>query len=140
MKNWDEVKRATTDQILAWAETQPWAMAMANCQQDPEWHSEGDVWTHTRLAVAKVERLSEWPSLDRDEQVKLLFTALLHDAGNGLGFGVRLLRPASRTREGTSVVFRKPAISRGHRRALRTNIVDTPAAWRLRLPLCHRRR
>jgi predicted kinase len=28
-----------------------------------------------------VERLSEWPSLDRDTQLKLLFTALFHDAG-----------------------------------------------------------
>ena len=27
--NWEEVKCASTDQILAWAEAQPWAKAMA---------------------------------------------------------------------------------------------------------------
>jgi predicted kinase len=54
---------------------------MADCQQDAEWHAEGDVWTHTRMVVAEVERLLEWPSLDRDAQLKLLFTALFHDAG-----------------------------------------------------------
>ncbi len=65
MKNWNEAKSASTDQILTWAETQPWAKAMADCQQDSEWHAEGDVWTHTRMVVAEVERLPEWPSLDR---------------------------------------------------------------------------
>ena len=79
MKNWNEVKCASTDQILAWAEARPWAKAMADCQQDAEWHAEGDVWTHTRMVVAEVERLPEWPSLDRDVQLKLLFTALFHD-------------------------------------------------------------
>src|SRR5262245_46982250 len=81
MKNWDDVRRASTDQILAWAETQPWGKSMAECQQDAEWHAEGDVWTHTRMVVAEVERLPEWPSLDRDEQLKLLFVSLFHDAG-----------------------------------------------------------
>jgi predicted kinase len=81
MKTWEEVERATTGEILAWAEPQPWAEAMAACQQDAEWHAEGDVWAHTRLVVAEVERLPEWPSLDRESQLKLLFTALFHDAG-----------------------------------------------------------
>lgn len=81
MKDWHEIKSASTEQILAWAEAQPWAKAMADCQQDAEWHAEGDVWTHTRMVVAEVERLPEWPSFDRDTQLKLLFTALFHDAG-----------------------------------------------------------
>jgi len=81
MNNWDETRCASTDQILAWAESQPWAKAMADCQQDAEWHAEGDVWTHTRMVVAEVERLPEWPSFDRDTQLKLLFAALFHDAG-----------------------------------------------------------
>jgi predicted kinase len=81
MKNWNEVECASTDQILAWAQAQPWAKAMADCSQDAEWHAEGDVWTHTRMVVAELERLLDWPSLDRDAQLKLLFTALFHDAG-----------------------------------------------------------
>jgi predicted kinase len=81
MKTWQEVKHASTDQIIAWAEAQPWAKAMSECHQDAEWHAEGDVWTHTRMVIGEVERLPEWPSLDRDAQLKLLFAALFHDAG-----------------------------------------------------------
>lgn len=81
MKRWDEVRHASTDAVLAWAEGQPWARAMAECQQDAGWHAEGDVWTHTRMVVAELERLAEWPALDRDERSKLLFAALFHDAG-----------------------------------------------------------
>jgi len=39
------------------------------------------VWAHTRLVVAELERLTDWPSLDRDDRLKLLFTALFHDSG-----------------------------------------------------------
>ncbi len=41
----------------------------------------GDVWTHTRMVCAELERLADWPSLDRAAQLKLLFTALFHGAG-----------------------------------------------------------
>ena len=54
---------------------------MAACQQDAQWHAEGDVWTHTKMVCAELERLTDWPSLDRAAQLKLLFTALFHDAG-----------------------------------------------------------
>lgn len=73
--------RATNAQVIAWAEAQPWAQAMAACQQDAQWHAEGDVWTHTRMVCAELERLVDWPSLGRAAQLKLLFTALFHDAG-----------------------------------------------------------
>ncbi len=81
MKTWDEIKHASTAQLLAWAEGQPWARDMAACPQDARWHAEGDVWTHTRMVVTELERLAEWPALDADSQVRLLFTALFHDAG-----------------------------------------------------------
>ena len=81
MTDWDAVRRGSTEEILAWAETQPWARAMAECRQDAEWHAEGDVWTHTRLVVAEVEKLPEWPAFDRAARLTLLFTALFHDAG-----------------------------------------------------------
>lgn len=65
--------RATNAHILAWAEARPWACAMASCQQDAQWHAEGDVWAHTRMVCAQLERLADWLSLDR--------AALFHDAG-----------------------------------------------------------
>ena len=81
MKAWQDILTATNAEILAWAEAQDWARAMASCQQDPQWHAEGDVWTHTRMVCTELERLAEWPSLNRRGQVKLLLSGLLHDAG-----------------------------------------------------------
>ena len=77
-----EVAEATNVQILQWAEAQSWACSMATCKQDVQWHAEGDVWTHTKMVCTELERLTEWSSLDRITQLKLLFTALLHDSGN----------------------------------------------------------
>ena len=81
MKSWDELARADLDQLLEWAEPQPWAQAMAACQQDAEWHSEGDVWTHTKMVCRQLPALNEWASLSQHEQTVLIFTALFHDAG-----------------------------------------------------------
>ncbi|MBI5799256.1 MAG: AAA family ATPase [Verrucomicrobia bacterium] len=81
MNAWSDITRATNAQILAWAEGQPWVRAMAVCQQDAQWHAEGDVWTHTRMVCAELERLTDWLAFDRAAQLQLLFTALFHDSG-----------------------------------------------------------
>ena len=57
MKGWEEVQLASTGEIVGWAHLEPWASAMASCQQDATWHAEGDVWTHTLLVIAQIERL-----------------------------------------------------------------------------------
>ena len=54
---------------------------MVACQQDAQWHAEGDVWTHTNMVCAELEKLGEWPALVRLTQIKLLFTGLFHDSG-----------------------------------------------------------
>ena len=81
VKTWADVRSATNSEIMAWAEAQPWVRDMAACQQDAQWHAEGDVWTHTTMVCAELERLAEWPAFDRAAQLKLLFTALFHDSG-----------------------------------------------------------
>jgi predicted kinase len=81
MNSWCDVQNASTNDILAWAAAQPWAKAMADCRQDAIWHAEGDVWTHTLMVVAELEQMPEWPGLDTDSRLKLLFTALFHDSG-----------------------------------------------------------
>jgi putative nucleotidyltransferase with HDIG domain len=81
MKTWEEIRQRPNEEILAWAEGQPWTREMTACQQDAQWHAEGDVWTHTRMVCAELERLEDWPSLDRTAQLKLLFTGLFHDTG-----------------------------------------------------------
>jgi predicted kinase len=82
--NWKELNGESLDGILAWAEDQPWCRAMAECAQDARWHSEGDVWTHTKLVCAQLPQLDEWRSLSSDDHTVLIFTALLHDAGKPL--------------------------------------------------------
>lgn len=89
MKIWSEIAAAPLAQIVDWAETQPWARAMATCPQDAEWHAEGDVWTHTRMVCAELEKLAEWSALEPAARFQLLFTALFHDAG----------KPATTTRD-----------------------------------------
>jgi putative nucleotidyltransferase with HDIG domain len=81
VKNWSYIKSATNSQILDWANAQSWSRDMATCQQDAQWHAEGDVWTHTKMVCAELEHLDEWTALDRLSQVKLLLVALLHDSG-----------------------------------------------------------
>jgi putative nucleotidyltransferase with HDIG domain len=78
--NWQKLKQASLDDIVAWAETQPWCQSMANCDQDAQWHSEGDVWTHTKMVCQQLTELEQWPSLADHERTVLIFTALLHDA------------------------------------------------------------
>ena len=113
MKSWSDINSSSTAKVLEWAGEQPWAKAMASCMQDAGWHAEGDVWTHTKMVVAELERLPEWRSLDRDSQMKLLFTAIFHDLGkpattvinpetgrtrspNHAGVGVEIAREAMR--------------------------------------------
>jgi putative nucleotidyltransferase with HDIG domain len=82
--NWEQLKQSSLEEITAWAETQPWCQAMAACVQDAEWHSEGDVWTHTRMVLEQLFELEEWPSLTSREQTVLTCTALFHDVAKPL--------------------------------------------------------
>ena len=81
---WEQLRKASRGHILAWAEDQPWSQAMARCQQDEGWHSEGDVWSHTKMVCAELPLLDEWNSLTPHEQTVLIFTALFHDSGKPL--------------------------------------------------------
>jgi tRNA nucleotidyltransferase (CCA-adding enzyme) len=56
--------------------------ALATCRQDPEWHPEGDVWTHTTLVVDQAARRRD--AFEGSERVTLMLGALLHDIGKPL--------------------------------------------------------
>lgn len=77
---WNELIRGDLDTILDWAAQQPWAIAMGKCQQDAQWHAEGDVWTHTLMVCRQLPQLEQWGDLTHDEQMVLLFTSLFHDS------------------------------------------------------------
>lgn len=81
---WEQLKNKSIDEIASWAETQSWCQAMAECVQDAQWHSEGDVWTHTKLVLHQLTELCEWNRLSKHEQTVLTFTALFHDVAKPL--------------------------------------------------------
>lgn len=81
MRNWQDILKSSNEEIIRWAAESAWADEMRACQQDAIWHAEGDVWTHTLMVRAEVEKLEGYEELGREDQLKLLFTALLHDSG-----------------------------------------------------------
>lgn len=52
--------------------------AMDGCEQEPEWHPEGDVWVHTLMVV---DEATLFRTGDRENDLILMFGALCHDLG-----------------------------------------------------------
>lgn len=72
----------------------PELQALIGCQQEPEWHPEGDVWTHTLMVVDEAARLcgsngsngsanndGNDAGVDDDERFIVVAAALCHDLG-----------------------------------------------------------
>lgn len=57
----------------------PPLVPLATTPQDPEWHPEGDVWTHTLLAVDQAVPLVA--DLDRPRALSVMLGTLCHDLG-----------------------------------------------------------
>lgn len=57
---------------------------MADCPQNPLYHAEGDVLTHTRLVCEALVRLPAWRQLPESERSVLFAAALFHDVGKPL--------------------------------------------------------
>jgi tRNA nucleotidyltransferase (CCA-adding enzyme) len=52
---------------------------LVGCAQEPEWHPEGDVWTHTLMVIDKARELNV--DLDRPKLITLMLGAVCHDLG-----------------------------------------------------------
>lgn len=65
-------------QATGWIEAYPELEATVGCEQDPEWHPEGDVWAHTGhvLDAFATERLG-----DDEEDLVVGLACLCHDLG-----------------------------------------------------------
>ncbi len=55
--------------------------ALLRLPQDPEWHPEGDVFTHTLHCIDALVQSDEWPRYDGAQRVVLMFGVLCHDLG-----------------------------------------------------------
>ena len=57
----------------------PEMVPLYDCPQDPEWHPEGDVWTHTLMVIDKARRLNA--DLGRAPLAIVMLGAVCHDLG-----------------------------------------------------------
>ena len=59
----------------------PELAALRGCPQDPDWHPEGDVFTHTGHCCDALVQLPAWREADAPRRRLLLFAVLAHDFG-----------------------------------------------------------
>ena len=54
---------------------------MSQTEQNPAFHNEGDVWTHTKMVCENLTKLGVFRVLSEDQQQAVFLAALLHDIG-----------------------------------------------------------
>jgi tRNA nucleotidyltransferase (CCA-adding enzyme) len=52
---------------------------LIGCEQEPEWHPEGDVWIHTLMVIDRARELND--DLDRPRLLTVMLGAICHDLG-----------------------------------------------------------
>jgi len=57
----------------------PELLPLVGCEQEPEWHPEGDVWVHTLMVVDQAVAQSR--DLDRPQRTAVMLGAVCHDLG-----------------------------------------------------------
>lgn len=57
----------------------PEMAALVGCEQEPDWHPEGDVWVHTLMVIDEARRLID--DLDRPRRLAVMLGAVCHDFG-----------------------------------------------------------
>ena len=57
----------------------PELKALVGCEQEPEWHPEGDVWVHTLQVIDQARQRID--DLNRAEQLTVMLGAVAHDFG-----------------------------------------------------------
>jgi predicted kinase len=92
------------------------AAALAATPQDAGFHAEGDVWTHTQMAVRALVDGADYAALDPIARGIVATAVLLHDIG----------KPSTTRAEGDRIT------ARGH--SARGEILAREALWRLGVP------
>lgn len=64
-----------------WLTCFPELSALDGLEQEPDWHPEGDVFTHTGHCLDALVHLDGWKSLKVDDRCVLTFAVLCHDLG-----------------------------------------------------------
>jgi len=64
-----------------WLKHFPEVAVLRGTPQEPEWHPEGDVFTHTQLCLDALVPLAEWQAADASRRRYLALAVLAHDFG-----------------------------------------------------------
>lgn len=62
----------------------PYVSILKNTMQEPKWHGEGDVYTHTTMVLNELIDLCEYKELTEIEKLIVFLSALFHDIGKGV--------------------------------------------------------
>jgi putative nucleotidyltransferase with HDIG domain len=57
----------------------PFLRSLANCEQNPIYHAEGNVWVHTQLVCEALVSLPDWQAMPATDRSILFAAVLLHD-------------------------------------------------------------
>lgn len=68
---WEEIERTLSSFVIP----------MSRTEQNPAFHGEGDVWTHTKMVCGELVRLDVFRNLSENRQQAVFLAALLHDVG-----------------------------------------------------------
>ena len=82
----DAIKRASLSDRIDWHELDTTLLSgvfsdMRKTMQNPEYHGEGDVFTHTRLVCEALVCLDGYKNASENDKLILFLAALLHDIG-----------------------------------------------------------
>ncbi len=88
-ENWNRLKQAIPCapaweihwEILADTPLKPYILTMKQTKQNPLWHGEGDVWTHTKMVCEELVTEEEYRNLPQNQQQIVFLAALFHDIG-----------------------------------------------------------
>ena len=64
-----------------WVDNFPALKKLVGLKQEQEWHPEGDVWEHTKLAVDAVAEYADRNGITGEDKLVLTMAALTHDIG-----------------------------------------------------------
>ncbi|MGL4668800.1 MAG: HD domain-containing protein, partial [Saezia sp.] len=85
MFNYENLKAITLDAEMRQPdfafllEAIPALCALQDTPQDPVYHAEGDVWTHTQMVVKEMLGQQEYQQASEEDRFVLFWSALLHD-------------------------------------------------------------
>jgi putative nucleotidyltransferase with HDIG domain len=98
-----------------------WLRSLASCPQNPLYHAEGDVLTHTRLVCEALVKLPQWQTLPSWQRSVVFAAALLHDVA----------KPAATKIEEDGTITSKGHVLQGVKMARQI-------LWDLQVPFHHR--